>query len=101
MKKPLGAGMQQVWELMPAEVVYRETKTEVIMGNESGTWIVREATSQRLSSLENLATAATEKRSFEVYGVSEDAPKCIHTVEQAIEYINEIGFLPCNYEGTE
>jgi hypothetical protein len=38
------------------------------MGNESGTWIM--------------------------YGVSEDDPECIHTVEQAIEYINEIGFLP-------
>lgn len=38
------------------------------MGNESGTWVM--------------------------YGVSEDDPQCIHTVEQAIEYINEIGFLP-------
>lgn len=38
------------------------------MANESGTWIM--------------------------YGVSEDDPECIHTVEQAIEYINEIGFLP-------
>lgn len=38
------------------------------MGNESGTWVM--------------------------YGVSEDDPECIHTVEQAIEYINEIGFLP-------
>ncbi|MBR3601988.1 MAG: hypothetical protein IKL49_06670 [Lachnospiraceae bacterium] len=38
------------------------------MANESGTWIM--------------------------YGVSEDDHECIHTVEQAIEYINEIGFLP-------
>ena len=38
------------------------------MGNESGTWIM--------------------------HGVSKDAPECIHTVEQAIEYINQIGFLP-------
>lgn len=38
------------------------------MGNESGTWIM--------------------------YGASEDDPACIHSVEQAIEYINEIGFLP-------
>ena len=44
---------------MPAEVVYRETQMEVIMGNESGTWVM--------------------------YGVSEDDPQCIHTVEQAIE----------------
>jgi hypothetical protein len=29
-----------------------------------------------------------------MYGVSEDDPECIHTVEQAIEYINEVGFLP-------
>lgn len=38
------------------------------MGNESGTWIM--------------------------YGVSEDDPECIHTVEEAIEYIDSIGFLP-------
>lgn len=38
------------------------------MGNESGTWIM--------------------------YGVDEDDPYCIHTVNQLIEYINEIGFLP-------
>lgn len=38
------------------------------MGNESGTWIL--------------------------YGVREDAPECIHTVEEAIAYINKIGFLP-------
>ena len=38
------------------------------MGNESGTWIM--------------------------YGVDENDPYCIHTVEQLIEYIDEIGFLP-------
>ena len=38
------------------------------MANESGTWIM--------------------------YGVSEDDPECIHTVEEAMELINEIGFLP-------
>jgi hypothetical protein len=29
-----------------------------------------------------------------VYGVDENDPECIHTVEEAIEYINRIGFLP-------
>lgn len=38
------------------------------MGNENGTWVM--------------------------YGVTSDAPECIHTVDEAIEYINEIGFLP-------
>lgn len=38
------------------------------MANESGTWIM--------------------------YGVAEDDPQCIHTVEEAIAYINEVGFLP-------
>lgn len=38
------------------------------MANESGTWVM--------------------------HGVSEDDPECIHTVEEAITYINEIGFLP-------
>ena len=38
------------------------------MANESGTWVM--------------------------YGVCEDDPECIHTVEEAIAYINEIGFLP-------
>lgn len=38
------------------------------MANEGGTWIM--------------------------YGVDEDDPYCIHTVDQLIEYINEIGFLP-------
>lgn len=38
------------------------------MANESGTWIM--------------------------YGVSQDDPECIHTVQEAIEYINQVGFLP-------
>jgi hypothetical protein len=29
-----------------------------------------------------------------VYGVDENDPECIHTVGAAIEYINQIGFLP-------
>lgn len=28
-----------------------------------------------------------------MYGVDWDDPECIHTVDEAIEYINEIGFL--------
>ena len=38
------------------------------MGNESGTWVM--------------------------YGVNRDDPSCIHSVEEAIAYINQIGFLP-------
>jgi len=38
------------------------------MGNENGTWIM--------------------------YGVDWDDPECIHSVDEAIEYINEVGFLP-------
>lgn len=38
------------------------------MGNESGEWIM--------------------------YGVEWDDPECIHTVDEAIEYINRVGFLP-------
>ena len=38
------------------------------MGNESGTWVM--------------------------YGVEWDDPECIHTVDEAIEYINSVGFLP-------
>jgi len=38
------------------------------MGNESGEWII--------------------------YGVEWDDPECIHTVDEAIEYINSVGFLP-------
>lgn len=38
------------------------------MANESGTWIM--------------------------HGVAEDDPKCIHSAEEAITYINEVGFLP-------
>ncbi len=38
------------------------------MGNEAGEWII--------------------------YGVDWNDPECIHTVEEAVEYINSIGFLP-------
>ena len=38
------------------------------MGNENGTWIM--------------------------YGVEWDDPECLHTVKDAINYINEVGFLP-------
>ncbi len=38
------------------------------MGNESGTWIM--------------------------YGVEWDDPECLHTVDEAIEYIEQVGFLP-------
>lgn len=38
------------------------------MGNEVGEWIM--------------------------YGVEWDDPECIHTVDEAVEYINQIGFLP-------
>ena len=38
------------------------------MGNEAGEWIM--------------------------YGVDWNDPECIHTVDEAIEYINEVGFLP-------
>jgi len=38
------------------------------MGNENGTWIM--------------------------YGVEWDDPECIHSVDEAIEYIEKIGFLP-------
>ena len=29
-----------------------------------------------------------------MYGVDWDDPECLHTVDEAIEYINEVGFLP-------
>ncbi len=38
------------------------------MGNEAGTWIM--------------------------YGVDHDDPECLHSVDDAIEYINKLGFLP-------
>jgi hypothetical protein len=46
------------------------------MGNEAGEWIM--------------------------YGLDWDNPKCLHTVDDAIEYINKVGFLPLfknNIEG--
>ena len=35
-----------------------------------------------------------EEGKWTIYGVSEDDPECLHTVDEAIAYINEIGFLP-------
>ena len=29
-----------------------------------------------------------------MYGVSREDPECIHTVDEAVEYINKVGFLP-------
>lgn len=29
-----------------------------------------------------------------MYGVSEDDPECLHTVDEFIGYIEEVGFLP-------
>ena len=45
-----------------------ETKKEKVMGNEAGEWII--------------------------HGVTWDDPKCIHDVDEAVEYINRVGFLP-------
>ena len=45
-----------------------DVKETMAMGNESGTWIM--------------------------YGVDWDDPECLRTVEDAIDYIDEIGFLP-------
>lgn len=36
----------------------------------------------------------TENNDWIIYGIDENDPYCIHTVEQLSEYINEIGFLP-------
>ena len=38
------------------------------MGNDSGTWVM--------------------------YGVEWDDPECLHSIDEAIEYINKVGFLP-------
>lgn len=35
-----------------------------------------------------------EDGSFIMYGVRENDPECIHTVDEAIDYINRAGFLP-------
>ena len=35
-----------------------------------------------------------ENGTWVMYGVSRDDPECLHTVDEAIEYIKEIGFLP-------
>ena len=37
---------------------------------------------------------AVENGEWIMYGVDWDDPECIHTVDEAIAYINEIGFLP-------
>ncbi|MDO4650163.1 MAG: hypothetical protein Q4B26_16100 [Eubacteriales bacterium] len=37
---------------------------------------------------------ANEGGEWIMYGVSEDDPYCLHTVDELTEYINEIGFLP-------
>ena len=44
------------------------SKEVYIMGNESGEWIM--------------------------HGMKWDNPDCIHSVDEAIKYINEFGFLP-------
>lgn len=36
----------------------------------------------------------TEDGKWIMYGVDWDDPECIHTVDEAIEYINSVGFLP-------
>ena len=43
-------------------------RKEKVMGNEAGEWII--------------------------HGVTWDDPKCIHDVDEAVEYINRVGFLP-------
>ena len=43
-------------------------RKEKVMGNEAGEWII--------------------------HGVTWDNPKCIHDVDEAVEYINRVGFLP-------
>ena len=37
---------------------------------------------------------ANENGTWIMYGVNEDDPECLHTVEDLIRYIDEIGFLP-------
>ena len=37
---------------------------------------------------------ANENGTWIMYGVSWDDPECLHTVDEAIEYINKVGFLP-------
>ena len=52
-------------------VVYlrqQNNRKEKVMGNEAGEWII--------------------------HGVTWDDPKCIHDVDEAVEYINRVGFLP-------
>lgn len=37
---------------------------------------------------------ASENGTWVMYGVDWEDPECIHTVDEAIEYINTVGFLP-------
>lgn len=37
---------------------------------------------------------ANEHGTWIMYGVEENDPECIHNVEEAIDYINKVGFLP-------
>ena len=37
---------------------------------------------------------ANENGTWIMYGVDWDDPECLHTVDDAIDYINEVGFLP-------
>ncbi len=36
----------------------------------------------------------TENGTWIMYGVKWDDPECLHTVDEAVKYINEVGFLP-------
>ena len=48
-----------------------------------------------LSVLEGLSRDIMEELyTWIVCGVDWDDPECIHTVDEAIEYINKVGFLP-------
>ena len=48
-----------------------------------------------LSVLEGLSRDIMEELyTWIVCGVDWDNPECIHTVDEAIEYINKVGFLP-------
>lgn len=39
-------------------------------------------------------TMVNENGTWVMYGVDRDDPECIHTVEETMAYINEVGFLP-------
>jgi hypothetical protein len=44
---------------------------------------------------------AVENGEWIMYGVAPDDPDCIHTADEAIAYINEVGFLPLFKNGIE